>query len=85
MARGALRFEGLLDGGDDLLRHGQAEVGGDEGVFELLQRFASQLGRARDDAFDLVRQLAVGLGQPGFEFGEEAYGEFSIFDFRLMN
>ena len=35
---------------------------------------AVELRRTRDDAFDLVSQLAVGLLQAGFEFVEEAHG-----------
>ena len=30
--------------------------------------------RARDDAFDFVRELGVRLGEAGFEFGEESHG-----------
>ena len=59
-----LVFLGLFDGGDDLLGHGHAEIGGDEGGFEFFQRFAGQFGRARDDAFDFVRQLAVRFCRP---------------------
>ncbi len=38
----ALRFVGFLDRGDDLVRHGHAEVGGDERGFEFLERFAGR-------------------------------------------
>jgi hypothetical protein len=55
------------------MRYHHSQIGGDEGVFEFLKRFAGKFGRTRDDAFDFVRQLAVGLGKAGFEFGEETH------------
>ena len=70
-ARAALGFVGLFDGGDDLRGHGQAEVGGDERGFQFLERRRVEFGRAGDDAFDFVRQLAVRFLQAGFEFGEK--------------
>ena len=72
-ARTALGFVGVFHGRDDLRGHGQAEVGGDERGFEFFERRGVQLGRTRDDAFDFVRQPAVGFLQAGFEFGEEAH------------
>ena len=69
-ARAALRFVGLLDRADDLAGHGHAEVGGDQRGFQFLERRGVQFGRAGDDAFDLVRQLAVRLLQAGLEFCE---------------
>ena len=65
----ALGFVGLLHGGHDLRGHGQAEVGGDERGFQFFQRSPVEFGRAGDDAFDFVRQLAVRFLQAGFEFG----------------
>ena len=51
--------------------HGHAEVGGDERGFDFFERLGGQLGRARDDALDFVRELGVRFLQAGFEFGEE--------------
>ena len=70
----ALGFVGVLHSGDDLRGHGRAEVGGNQGGLEFIQRRRVQFGRARDDAFDFVRQPAVGFLQAGFEFGKQTHG-----------
>ena len=69
-SRAALRFVSLFHGGDDVRRHGHAEIGGDERGFEFFKRCRDKLRRQRDDAFDFVRQLAVRFGQAGLEFLE---------------
>ena len=68
--RAALGFVGLLDRADDLAGHRHAQVGGDQRSLQLLQPRGVQFGRPGDDAFDLVRQLAVRLLQAGLELGE---------------
>ena len=66
----ALRFVGQFHRRHDLSGHGHAEVGGNQSLLDFFQRFGGQLGRARDDALDFVRELGVRFLQAGFEFGE---------------
>ncbi len=69
----ALGFVGVLDGGHDLGGRAQAEIGGDERGFQFLERGGVEFGRACDDAFDFMRQLAVGFLQAGLEFLEKSH------------
>ena len=66
----ALGFVALFYRSDDLMGHGEAEIGAEQRGFEFLERGAGQLGRSADDAFDFVDQPAVSLVQAGFELVE---------------
>jgi len=58
-SRAALRFVSLFHSGEDVRRHGHAEIGGNERGFEFFERCRAKLWRQRNDAFDFARQLAV--------------------------
>ena len=64
MARRALRFVGLLDGGDDLRGDGHAEVGGDERGFEFLERSAVSFGERVTMRLISCASLACVLARP---------------------
>ena len=67
---GALGFVGEFYGRHDLIGHGDAEIGADEGLLDFLEGFGGKLGRARNDALDFVDELGLRFGEAGFEFGE---------------
>ena len=71
--RAALRFVIFFDGGNDLLRHRHAQIGGDERGFKFFNRVRRQFRRARDDAFDFVRELGVRFREAGFEFVKKSH------------
>jgi hypothetical protein len=72
-AAGALGFVAFFYGRDNLRGHLHAEIGGEKGRFKILERGGVEPGRACDDAFDFVSQLAVRFLQAGFEFIEQTH------------
>ena len=72
-AAAALRFVGLLHGGENLLGHRHAEVGGEEGVLQLLDGLAGEFRRTGDDPFEFVAELGGGLVQASLDFGEQSH------------
>ncbi len=69
----ALRFVAVFDGGKNALRHWQAEVGADEGVLDFFKRVVIELGRAGNDAVNLLRQLGLCALKARLEFIEQAH------------
>ena len=71
----ALRFVGQLHGGENLLGHRHAEVGGEQRVLKLFEGLTGQLGGAGDDAFEFVAEFGSGLVQTCFDFREQSHAE----------